>query len=68
MGSLTKKQREQQEEVKIKIMDGKRRGVCDGEGRSVRNAAGVYVAVPRTFGVRRRWVWDRKANRLVEVT
>lgn len=66
MGSLTKKQRQQQEEVKAKIMDGKRRGVCDGEGRSVRNADGVYVAVPRTFGVCRRWVWDRKLQKLVE--
>jgi hypothetical protein len=35
MSSKTKKMRQQEEVVKQQIMDGKRRGVCDGEGETV---------------------------------
>lgn len=53
MANLTKGQRELEEEVKAKIVDAKRRGVCDGEGRSIRNEYGHPVAMPYR-GLRRR--------------
>jgi hypothetical protein len=68
MGSVTKKQREQEEVVKRMIVDGHRRGVCDGEGRSVKNAAGVVAPPPRTIGVHRTFRYDRTIGRMVEVT
>lgn len=49
MASLTKKQRDRQEVIKRKIMDGNRRGVCDTYGRSILKN-GKPVAKPRTLG------------------
>ena len=54
MANLTKKQRQQEDEIKAKIMDGKRRGVCDGEGRSVKNEYGIPVAPKRNMTGARR--------------
>lgn len=67
MVSLTKKQREQEEVVKRMIVDAHRRGVCDSEGRSVKNEHGAYVPQPRSRCGCRRFVWDRKTEKLVEV-
>jgi len=53
MANLSKKQRDQEEAIKRKIMAGKKRGVCDGEGRSVKNEYGMPVAPPIP-GKRRR--------------
>jgi hypothetical protein len=53
VANYTKAQRERQEAIKKAIMDGKRRGVCDGEGRSIKNEYGKPVAPPYP-GKRRR--------------
>ena len=53
MANLTKGHRDQEEKIKQMIMDGKKRGVCDGEGNSVKNEHGMPVAPPRK-GKRRR--------------
>lgn len=45
---------EQVKRIKEAIMKGKRRGMCDGEGRSVKNGFGQYVAQPRVIPRRLR--------------
>jgi hypothetical protein len=42
MASLTKAQRDAEEVVKRKIVDGHRRGVCNRDGESVRRSDGSY--------------------------
>jgi len=46
VANYTKAQRDQMEAIKQKIMDGKKRGVCDGEGRSIKNEYGKPIAPP----------------------
>jgi len=52
MGSRTKEMRQNEESIKKMIVDGHRRGVCDSEGRHVRNKDGRPVAKPRNLGPR----------------
>lgn len=47
MGSLTKKQRDAEEEIKRAIMHNYRLGKCDSEGRSIMNEHGHPVKKPR---------------------
>lgn len=50
MGSKTKQMRDEEEIIKQMIVSGHRRGVCDSEGRTVRNKDGRPVAKKRPRG------------------
>ena len=50
MGSKTKEMDQQEQVIKKMIVDGHRRGVCDSEGRHVKNRDGRPVAKPRKLG------------------
>ena len=64
MASYTKAQRRQVEEVQAKIMAGYRRGVCDSEGRSVRDGQGAFIARPRNIPpTAKRYIYDKQGNR-----
>ncbi len=52
MASKTKEMRNNEEAIKQMIVSGHRRGVCDSEGRHVRNKDGRPVAKPRNLGPR----------------
>ena len=51
---MTKKQRQHEEKIKQAIMKGRDRGVCDGEGRSVRGSDGHLKAKPRVMSQARK--------------
>jgi hypothetical protein len=63
MGNLTKGQRAAEEQIKAKIVEGHRRGICDAEGRSVRNAHGAMVARPPTRNYTYTRVFPRRDYR-----
>ncbi len=54
MASKTKEMRANEEQIKQMIVNGHRRGICDSEGRHVKNKDGRPVAKPRNLGARSR--------------
>jgi len=64
MGSYTKEMRRQMAEIEARIADGHKRGVCDSEGRSVKNGQGIFVARPMGFtSAAKTYRYDKYGNR-----
>lgn len=63
MANLTKQQRQAEEVIKGMIYRAHQRGVCDSDGRSVKNAHGMPIAKPRTGYVTVHKVFPRREYR-----